>query len=218
MERAWGLSLEEGPWVQRLARLLDSHAPSQGWLCPPGLACRAISQAPATRVSQAQGRIEEKCRAARPTCPTQSSSDVASLCSPPSSRPGRQAASWRPVVSTDSLRRLSTTGRGPVASGGAPGGPHSLSPPRPGSALPARSLEAQTLTSPPRWRSLLRLPCAHCRLGGRSQGCRWGPLGVRLTRPALAVRAPHLLMMVRLGSSGCQAHPPCPRCQGAPTS
>ena len=42
MERAWGLSLEEGPWVQRLARLLDSHAslththPVKGGFAPLG--------------------------------------------------------------------------------------------------------------------------------------------------------------------------------------
>ncbi|KAI4572164.1 hypothetical protein MJT46_005232 [Ovis ammon polii x Ovis aries] len=46
----------------------------------------------------------------------------------------------------------------PCTSGGAPGDPHPLSPPRPGPALPARSLEAQTLTSPPRWWSLLASP------------------------------------------------------------
>ena len=69
MERAWGLSLEEGPWVQRLTRPLDSHVLGQGWPCPAALVCWAISQTPAKRVSEAQGRIEEKCRAACPTCP-----------------------------------------------------------------------------------------------------------------------------------------------------
>ena len=135
------------------------------------------------------GQNRREVQGSVPNVPTQSSFGVASLCSPPLSRPGHQAASWRPVVSTDSPRRFSTTECGPVASGGAPGGPHSVSSPRSGPALPARSLEAQTLTSPPRWWSSLRLPCAYCHLGGRAQGCRCGPLGARLTPPALAARA-----------------------------
>ena len=200
MECAWGLSLEEGPWVQRLARLLDSHAslththPVKGGLAPLGWHAGQSCRHP--RHVSAKPRAESKRSAGQHARHAPHSPAPMWLHSAHHPRQGQAARlplggpSGRAVVSTDSLRRLSTTGRGPVASGGAPGGPRSLSPPRPGSALPARSLEAQTLTSPPRWRSLLRLPCAHCCLGGRSQGCRWGPLGVRLTCPALAVRAP----------------------------
>lgn len=122
-----------------------------GWHA--GQSCRHpghVSAKPRAELKQSAGQ--------RARHAPQSSSGVASPCSPPSSKPGPQAASWRPVVSTDSLRRFSTTGCGPVASGGAPGDPHPLSPPRPGLALPARSLEAQTLNSPPRWWSLLASP------------------------------------------------------------
>lgn len=189
MERAWGLSLEEGLWVQRLTRPLDwSRVALLPWVGMPGNLAGThdpCQQSPGQNPGDVQG-----CAQRAP----QSSSGGSTLLTPPPSRPGLQAASWRPVVSTDSPRRFSTTGCGPVAPGGAPR-TLILSPPRPGPALPARSPEAQTLASPPRWRALPRLPCASCHRSGRAQGAAvglWVPGSHPL--PSLSGR-PYLLMV-----------------------
>ena len=80
--------------------------------------------------------------------------------------------------------------------------PHSLSPPRPGPALPARSPEAQTLTSPPRWRALPCLPCASCHRSRRAQGAAVG-LWVPGSRPLPSLSGcPYLLVV--------NHHPPLP--------
>lgn len=187
MERAWGLSLEEGLWVQRLARPLDwSRVALLPWVGMPGNLTGThdpCQQSPGQNPGDVQGCAQ---------CAPQSSSGGSTLLTPPPSRPGLQAASWRPVVSTDSPRRFSTTGCGPVAPGGAPWtlilsllhalGRHfqqGLRRPRPSPALPAG-----------------------------------GPCPASPAPPAIAAEEPR----VPLWASGCQAHAPCPPCRGAPTS
>lgn len=187
MERASGLSLEEGPWVQRLACPLDwSRVALLPWVGMPGNL--AGTHDPCQRSpGQNRGDVQGCARRA-----PQSSSGGSTLLTPPPSRPGLQAASWRPVVSTDSPRRFSTTRRGPVASEAVPGDPI-LSPlhvlgrhfqqglwrPRPSPALPAG-----------------------------------GPCPASPVPTAIAAEEPRGAAVVRW----CQAHAPCPHCRGAPTS
>lgn len=136
------------------------------------------------------GQNRSEVQGSAPDVPTVSSG-VASPCSPPSSKPGPQAASWRPVVSTDSLQEVQHNKVWPCGFGWGSQGPSSSLSLTPWAALPARSLEAQTLTSPPRWWSFFPPPLR--------------PLPPRWRSPG-----------VPLWSSGCQAHSPLPSLCGHP--
>lgn len=175
--------------MQRFAHPLDSHAPGQVWPCPPGWACGAISQAPGTRVSEAQDRIEAKCRAACPMCPTvQLWCGFTLLTTLVKARPPGCLLEARGLYRL--AQEVQHNKVWPCGFRWGSRGPSSSLSSTPWAGTSSKVSGGPDPHQPSPLVVLARLPCAHCHLGGGAQGCRYGPRGARLTPAALALRAP----------------------------